>query len=92
MVKTTDIEVAIQALETRNCTSLDGSDAGWGDAELFRIIQCFNNGCGEKLIRLNLVGNNFSSDAVKVLCRIIGPTAGPAIATAVAARAPVNPQ
>ena len=92
IIKTKDIDVAIQALNTRNCTSLDGSYAGWGDAELFRIIQCITNGCGIKLVSLNLAGNNFSKDAIKVLCAIIGPNAGPAIAAAAASSKTVNPQ
>ena len=78
-IKTTDIEVAIAALQTKTLIHFDGGDAGWGDQELYRIIQCLNEGCGIKLKTINLSSNNFSQGAMKLLLRIIGPTAIPAM-------------
>jgi len=91
MVKTTDIEVAIQALKRGDCVTLDGRDAGWEDAELYRIIQCLYDGCGMNLKHLRLSGNSFSPGAQSLLCYIIGPRAAPAIAAA-AAPTVSNPQ
>ena len=81
-IKTKDIDEAIAELEKKTCISFDGSNAGWGDAELFRIIQCFMDNCGYHLEELKLTGNNFSLGATKVLCATIGPNAKQAITNA----------
>jgi hypothetical protein len=71
---TSDINEAVTTLRAGNCISLIANDAGWGDAELFEIIKCIAGGFGRNLITLKLDGNNFSMEALTVLCRIIGPT------------------
>lgn len=81
-IKTKDIDFAITELRKKTCIRFDGSNARWGDQELFRIIQCLNDGCGIHLQEILLQGNNFSQSAINVLCAIIGPTARPAIAAA----------
>ena len=90
IIKTRNIEEAINALQAGTCTHFDGSNAGWGDNELFRIILCLNEGKGVNLVELLLNGNNFSTSAVEVLCKVIGPTAYPAIAAAAADRERLN--
>lgn len=92
-IKTTDIEEAIAALQTKILTNFDGSNAGWGDQELYRIAQCLNEGCGVVLETINLSGNAFSQGAINLLCTIIGPTAAPARRAAAAQHVKnVNPQ
>jgi len=95
-IKTKNIDEAMTELEKKTCISFDGSNAGWGDAELFRIIQCFIGGCGYHLKKLNLSGNNFSLGAIKVLCAVIGPNAKQAITNALERneqiKKSVNPQ
>ena len=74
-------------------TNFDGSNAGWGDQELYRIAQCLNEGCGIVLETINLSGNAFSQGAINLLCTIIGPTAAPARRAAAAQHVKnVNPQ
>jgi hypothetical protein len=73
-ITTTDIDEAVAALRTGNCTGLDATGAGWGDTELFEIIKCIAIGLGGNLVSLKLAGNNFSREGTLVLCAIIGPT------------------
>ena len=72
-ITTVDINEALAALRTGNCTGLNATDAGWGDTELFEIIKCIAIGLGDNLISLELAGNNFSREGALVLCAIIGP-------------------
>jgi len=83
-IKTTNINEAITALKTTNCITLDGSNAGWGDIELLSIIKCIREGYCTKLVNLILNNNNFSIDAMNLLCMAIGPRAGPALANSAA--------
>ena len=72
-ITTTDINEALAALRTGNCTGLNANDAGWGDTELFEIIKCIAIGLGSNLVSLELAGNNFSREGAIVLCAMIGP-------------------
>ena len=71
-ITTNDINEAVTALKTGNCTGLDASSAKWGDTELFEIIKCMAAGFCVNLITLKLP-NNFSREATLVLYAIIGP-------------------
>ena len=91
---TSDINEAITILRSGNCTHLNACNAGWGDTELFEIIKCIGAGFGSKLISIKLTGNNFSSEGIRILYAIIGPTS---VARALAAARlnndnPTNPQ
>ena len=79
-ITTTDINEALAALRTGNCTGLNANDAGWGDTELFEIIKCIAIGLGENLVSLEMGNNNFSSEGILVLYAVIG-TANVARAT-----------
>ena len=70
---TSDINEAVTTLKAGNCIDLNASNAGWGDTELFEIIKCIAAGFGRNLITLNLEGNHFSTEAINVLCSVIGP-------------------
>ena len=70
---TSNISEAVTTLRAGNCISLIANDAEWGDTELFEIIKCIAGGFCRNLITLKLDGNNFSMEALTVLCRIIGP-------------------
>ena len=72
-ITTLDIDEAVAALRTGNCTGLNANDAGWGDVELFEIIKCMAAGFANNLVSLELAGNNFSREGTLVLCAIIGP-------------------
>ena len=72
-ITTTDIDEAVAALRTGNCTGLNANGAGWGDTELFEIIKCIAAGFGRSLISLEMNYNNFSREATLVLCSVIGP-------------------
>ena len=72
-ITTADINEAVAALRTGNCTGLNANNAGWGDTELFEIIKCIAIGLGGNLVSLELAGNNFSREGALVLCAIIGP-------------------
>jgi hypothetical protein len=79
-ITTVDINEAVAALRTGNCTGLNANGAGWGDTELFEIIKCIAGGFGSNLTSLEMGNNNFSSEGILVLYAVIG-TANVARAT-----------